>query len=161
MFQTIFRIGTILGADVDNQITALFQKSRLLKIRGSDSPFVFVWGQDVTAAMVQAVVGTRTGIFNVAGDGSMTIDEIAAELGKPTMSVPADLVRAGLWAGRALGLTAHGPEQTKFLQYRPVLKNDRLKHVFGYTPQYSTREAFAAWRAARGSVATMVQSHDS
>ncbi|MGW0040375.1 SDR family oxidoreductase [Rhodococcus sp. NPDC003348] len=147
--QTVFRIGTILGADVDNQITALFDKKRLLKIRGSDSPFVFVWDEDVSAAMVQAVTGTRTGIFNVAGDGAMTIDEIAETLGKPTLAVPAAAVRAGLAVGNALGLTVHGPEQTKFLQYRPVLKNDRLKCVFGYTPRYTTREAFAAWRAAR------------
>jgi UDP-glucose 4-epimerase len=152
--QTIFRIGTILGADVDNQITALFEKKRLLKIRGSDSPFVFVWDQDVTAAMVQAVVGSRTGIFNVAGDGAMTVDEIADALGKSTLAVPAGLVRAGLRIGNALNLTVHGPEQTKFLQYRPVLKNDRLKCVFGYTPRYTTREAFAAWRAARVRSAT-------
>lgn len=147
--QTIFRIGTILGADVDNQITALFEKKRLLKIRGSESPFVFVWDQDVTAAMVQAVVGSRTGIFNVAGDDTMTIDEIAAALGKSTLTVPAGAVRAGLVVGRALGLTVHGPEQTKFLQYRPVLRNDRLKCVFGYTPRYTTREAFARWLEAR------------
>lgn len=147
--QTIFRIGTILGADVDNQITALFDKKRLLKISGSESPFVFVWDQDVTAAMVQAVVGSRTGIFNVAGDGTMTVDDIAAALGKRTVTVSPRLVRAGLRLGNALGLTVHGPEQAKFLQYRPVLKNDRLKCVFGYTPRYTTREAFDAWRAAR------------
>ena len=32
--------------------------------------------------MLQTVLGEKTGIFNVAGDGAATIDEIAAELGK-------------------------------------------------------------------------------
>ncbi|MCB2033688.1 MAG: NAD-dependent epimerase/dehydratase family protein, partial [Ottowia sp.] len=41
--QTVLRIGTILGERVDNQITALFEKPRLLAIQGSDSPFVFIW----------------------------------------------------------------------------------------------------------------------
>jgi UDP-glucose 4-epimerase len=36
--QTVLRMGTILGERVDNQITALFEKPRLLAIRGSDSP---------------------------------------------------------------------------------------------------------------------------
>ena len=33
-----------------------------------------------------------------------------------------------------------------FLQYRPVLANDRLKTVFGYTPTRTSREAFDEWR---------------
>ena len=37
------------GARVDNQITALFERPRLLKIRGSTSPFVFIWDTDVVA----------------------------------------------------------------------------------------------------------------
>ncbi|EME21028.1 SDR family oxidoreductase [Rhodococcus triatomae] len=152
--QTIFRIGTILGADVDNQITALFEKNRLLKIRGSDSPFVFVWDQDVASAMVQACVGSRTGIFNVAGDGAMTVDDIAETLGKRTLTVAPSLVRLGLRVGHALKLTVHGPEQVKFLQYRPVLDNNRLKCVFGYTPRYTTREAFGAWQATRSAPAS-------
>jgi UDP-glucose 4-epimerase len=45
--QVMFRIGTILGATVRNQITDLFEKPRLIAIRGSDSPFVFVHDQDV------------------------------------------------------------------------------------------------------------------
>ena len=45
--QVVLRIGTILGETVHNQITALFEKPRLLAIAGSDSPFVFIWDQDV------------------------------------------------------------------------------------------------------------------
>jgi len=41
--QVVFRIGTILGERVHNQITALFERARPLVIRGSASPFVFVW----------------------------------------------------------------------------------------------------------------------
>jgi UDP-glucose 4-epimerase len=50
--QTVLRIGTILGEYVDNQITALFEKPRLLAIRGSESPFVFIWDGDVTGAIL-------------------------------------------------------------------------------------------------------------
>ncbi|MDN4161063.1 SDR family oxidoreductase [Nocardioides abyssi] len=148
--QVVLRIGTILGETVDNQITALFESTRLLKVRGSDSPFVFIWDTDVVAIIQRAVTGEVTGIFNVAGDGAMTVDEIAAELGKPTLAIPEKLLQAGLWVGRRLGLTAYGPEQTIFLKHRPVLDNTRLKTVLGHTPSRTTREAFASWRAARG-----------
>jgi UDP-glucose 4-epimerase len=146
--QVVLRIGTILGERVDNQITALFQRPRLLKIRGSKSPFVFIWDTDVAAIIQRAVTGEVTGVFNVAGDGALTVDEIAAALGKRTMTLPEPLLRGALAVGKRLGLTAYGPEQTKFLQYRPVLDNTRLKSVFGYVPSYTSAEAFEAWRVA-------------
>ncbi|MCZ7656317.1 MAG: NAD-dependent epimerase/dehydratase family protein, partial [Rhodocyclaceae bacterium] len=43
--QVVFRIGTILGETVRNQITALFEKPRLIAIRGSDSPLRLHLGQ--------------------------------------------------------------------------------------------------------------------
>ena len=68
--QTVLRIGTILGDRVDNQITALFEKPRLLAIQGSDSPFVFIWDEDVTGAILHALSGqAQSGCFNLAGDG--------------------------------------------------------------------------------------------
>jgi UDP-glucose 4-epimerase len=146
--QVVLRIGTILGERVDNQITALFMRPRLLRIRGAKSPFVFIWDTDVAAIIQRAVSGPVTGIFNVAGDGAMTVDEIAESLGKPTLTVPEPLLRGVLAIGKRLGLTAYGPEQTKFLQFRPVLDNTRLKEQFGFTPTYTSREAFEAWRVA-------------
>lgn len=148
--QTILRIGTVLGETVDNQITALFERQRLLKIRGSDSPFVFVWDTDLVEVLVQAVLRGRTGVFNVAGDGAMTVDEIAAELGRPVLAVPEALLRVVLAVGHGLRLTQYGPEQTRFLRYRPVLDNGRLKAEFPFTPSLTSRQAFAAWRVARG-----------
>ena len=50
-----------------------------------------------------------------------------------------------------LRLSPYGPEQTMFLQYRPVLDNTRLKTVFGYTPSRTSREAFDEWRRSRRS----------
>ncbi|HMX70843.1 MAG TPA: SDR family oxidoreductase [Solirubrobacterales bacterium] len=148
--QVVLRIGTILGETVDNQITDLFKAKRPLKIRGSESPFVFIWDQDVVGVMLQAVLGEKTGIFNVAGDGAMTIDEIAAELGKKPRTVPVGVLKAGLGVAHFFNLTPHGAAQTDFLAYRPVLDNRRLKVEFGYTPKYTTREAFHAWRQSQG-----------
>jgi UDP-glucose 4-epimerase len=146
--QVVLRIGTILGERVDNQITALFMRPRLLKIRGAKSPFVFIWDTDVAAIIQRAVTGPVTGIFNVAGDGALTVDEIARALDKSTLTIPEPVLRGALAVGKRLGVTAYGPEQTKFLQYRPVLDNTRLREVFGYTPTYTSREAFEVWRAA-------------
>ena len=140
--QVVFRIGTILGPTVQNQITALWDGRRILRIAGSESPFVFVWVDDVAAAMVRAATDGPPGVFNVAGDGRLTVPEIADRLGKPQLVVPAWALSTALRIGRALRLTPHGPEKVPFLRYRPVLANRRLTEEFGYTPQLTTREAF-------------------
>lgn len=152
--QTVFRIGTILGPAVKNQITALWGGKRLLHIAGSDSPFVFIWVDDVAAAMVRAATGGPAGTFNVAGDGALTVPEIAERLGKPLATVPAWALTAALWLGRALRLTQHGPEKVRFLRYRPVLANERLKREFGFIPSRTSREAFEEYLRMHPGVAT-------
>ena len=151
--QVVFRIGTILGPTVQNQITALWDGPRILAVRGSDSPFVFIWVDDVAAAMVRAATGGPAGIYNVAGDGALTVPEIAARIGKPLLTVPPWALTAALWLGRSLRLTEHGPEKVRFLRYRPVLANDRLKREFGFTPTRTSREAFEKYLATHPGVA--------
>ena len=147
--QTVFRIGTILGETVANQITALFDKPRPLAIAGSDSPFVFIWDQDVVGAILHALGDGPPGIYNVAGDGALTIHEIAARMDKRCRVLPPALLQAALWVGKRLGATQYGPEQLRFLRYRPVLANRRLKEVFGYVPRKASAEVFDFWWAAR------------
>jgi len=148
--QTVLRIGTILGERVDNQITALFEKPRLIAIKGSDSPFVFIWDEDVTGAIMHALSGAAVpGCYNLAGDGALTIHEIARRLGKRTTDFPPGLLKAALAIGSRLGVSRYGPEQLDFLRYRPVLLNTALKERFGYTPSRTSSEAFDAFVAAR------------
>ncbi|MEV8251969.1 SDR family oxidoreductase [Microbacterium sp. NPDC076768] len=151
--QVIFRIGTILGPTVQNQITALWDAKRILCLAGSESPFVFIWVDDVAAAMVRAATDGPPGIFNVAGDGRMTTTEIAARLGKRRLILPAWTLAAALRVGQTLRLTPHGPEKVPFLRYRPVLANQKLKDEFGYRPQRTTSEAFEDYLLTHSDVA--------
>lgn len=145
--QLIFRPGTILGETVKNPITAIFERPIVLGVLGSDSPFVFVWDEDVAAAIVKGIREHRCGIFNLAGDGAITLREIARRLGKPYLPVPAFVFAGILRVARAMGLTHLGPEQVRFLRYRPVLSNERLKNEFGFTPSCSSEACFDRYRA--------------
>ncbi|MCM2311956.1 MAG: SDR family oxidoreductase [Steroidobacteraceae bacterium] len=148
--QVVFRVGTILGETTRNQITALFERPRLIAIRGSASPFVFIWDRDVAGAIEHAIFGGPAGVYNVAGDGALSIQEIAARLGKRCVTLPPGLLRAVLAVLHPLRLSRYGPEQVDFLRYRPVLDNRRLKEVFGYVPQLSSAEVFELFRTSHG-----------
>ena len=96
----------------------------------------------VVGAIERGIREDRTGIYNMAGDGALTIHQLAAILGKPVRTLPAWLIQAALWVARRLGIGRYGPEQVDFLRYRPVLSNRRLKEEFGYRPQKTSEEVF-------------------
>ncbi|WP_339764799.1 SDR family oxidoreductase [uncultured Hoeflea sp.] len=148
--QVLLRVGTVLGAGLENQITELFHRRRLIAVRGSDSPFVFIWTVDLARILLRAAGEGPAGIFNVCGDGALPVHDLAGALGKPVMALPAWVLKAALGIARPLGLSRYGPEQVRFLQYRPVLDNTALKTVFGYTPERSSAETFDLWRKAAG-----------
>jgi UDP-glucose 4-epimerase len=148
--QVVFRVGTILGETTRNQITALFERPRLIAIRGSKSPFVFIWDQDVVGAIEHAIFSGGEGIYNVAGDGALSIQQIAERLGKRCITLPPALLRTVLAVLHPLGLSRYGPEQVDFLRYRPVLDNRRLKEQFGYVPKLTSAEVFELFRKSHG-----------
>jgi UDP-glucose 4-epimerase len=139
----------VLGPSVRNQIVALFEKRFILGVRGSQAPFVFVSDKDLVACLVAGLRRGKDGVYNVAGDGAMTMAQIATHTGKPYVALPPALLRLALAVLRRLGLSRYGPEQVDFLRYRPVLSNAKLKREFGYTPSLTSREAFEEYWTAR------------
>ena len=148
--QLIFRPGTVVGPDVHSPVTDLFEKPVMIGIAGSSTPFVFIWDQDLVECLVEGALGDKTGIYNQAGDGALTPRELAKMMGKRYLPLPAGLMRLTLRGLKALGLSEGGAERVKFLQYRPVLSNRRLKEEFGYTPRKSSKEAFIHYATSRG-----------
>ena len=148
--QLIFRPGTILGAHTANQITNLFEKSTIIGLTTGATPFVFIWDRDVVACIIKGISEEREGIYNLAGDGTMTLREIADILGAKYLGVHPKLLSVALWALKRLGLTQYGPEQVNFLRYRPVLSNDLLKREFGYIPEKTTRQTFEYYARSKG-----------
>jgi UDP-glucose 4-epimerase len=147
--QLVFRPGTILGESVHSPISAIFERPVVLGVRGSDAPFVLVWNEDVAECLAIGIRERRSGIYNLTGDGAITLPEIARRLGKPYVALPAPLLEVALGLLRALGLSRLGPEQVRFLRYRPVLSNERLVHEFGFEPRFSSEECFEHYRQLR------------
>lgn len=149
--QLIVRPGAVLGKQADNSITRLFTGPVVVGIRGCETPFVFISDIDLMEILVKGIAERRAGIFNLAGDGVLSLREIARLAGKPYLPIPASVFRLVLFILQKVGLSVYGPEQLIFLQHRPVLSNDRLKREFGYQPRFNSRDAFEAfWRHVQG-----------
>lgn len=140
--QTVFRPCTVLGPGTNNQITAIFSRPVVVGLSGTTTPFSLISELDVVEALAKAVNETRDGVFNLAGDGTLSLREIAGLLGKKFLPLPPALLKSVLWIMNKLRVTNLGPEHVKFIQYRPVLANDKLKSAFGYAPHYNARAVF-------------------
>ncbi len=125
--QLVLRLCAVLGERTANLITALFEAPFVVDVVSSRTGFCFVSDQDVVTCLVRGIESDVTGIYNVAGDGTVSMREIAKLLGKPRIALPAGVLRAAFGLGRRLGVSRYGPEQVPFLQYRPVLCNEKLK----------------------------------
>ncbi|MCL6415320.1 SDR family oxidoreductase [Aestuariirhabdus sp. Z084] len=147
--QLVLRPGTVLGETVNNQITNLFDQICIVGVAGCRSPFVFIWDQDLVCIIEQGIERRSQGIYNVAGDGALSMAQLAVKLNKPYLPLPSWLIKGVLSILKPLRLSQYGPEQVKFISYRPVLDNRLLKSEFGYIPQYTSEEAFDAYLASR------------
>lgn len=147
--QLVLRVGTILGEGVASPVTALFERRLIVGVRGAQAPFVLIWDEDVAACIVKGIRERRSGVYNLAGDGSIALPEIARRLRRPYLALPAGAL-AGLLRGlQLLGASSRGPEQVDFLRYRPVLCNEKLKSQFGFVPRFTSDECFEHYRRLR------------
>jgi len=147
--QTVFRPCTVLGPTTDNQITAIFERPIVMGVSGTATPFSLIADSDVVDALVQAVRQPKAGTYNLAGDGTLSLREIAELNHRPYISIPPWLLKSALWLLHLLRITKLGPGHAKFIQYRPVLSNEKLKAVFGFTPHYDARKVFERYRDGR------------
>lgn len=147
--QTVFRPCTVLGPMTNNQITAMFERPVVLGLSGTSTPFSLIAGSDVIDALVQAVRHPKPGTYNLAGDGVLSLREIAALNRKLYVAIPPGPLKFLLWLLQSLRITKLGPGAVKFVQYRPVLANDKLKSEFGFTPRHNARETFERYRDGR------------
>ncbi len=151
--QTIFRVSTILGTSTHNQITAFFEMPIITEISESDSRFVFIWDEDVVNCLYQAIFSEQTGIFNLTGDGALSLQQIATIAAKKRVVISAKLMRNVLKGLNFIGVRKFSPEQMPFLRFRPVLDNKKLKEEFGYIPAKSSEEVFNYfWNNRNGNV---------
>ncbi|MCI5055082.1 MAG: SDR family oxidoreductase [Flavobacteriales bacterium] len=147
--QVIFRVSTILGKNTKNRITKLFDRKTMFTIDNSQCPFVFIWDQDLVNCLEMAIFSDKEGIYNVAGDGKLSIYELAQIQNKKIVNMPLWIMKTILGISKTLRISESGPNATVFVQYRPVLDNQKLKEEFGFSPKLSSKETFEYYLSQR------------
>ncbi len=108
-------------------------------------PFQFIHEDDLIEIMYLLLKEKKTGVYNLAGDGTMTFDEMLHLLGGWALKIPVPLLwpmNNLMWHLRATFITEFPSPCLNMLRYPWLASNEKVKKELGYTYKYDTREAF-------------------
>jgi UDP-glucose 4-epimerase len=146
---TLLRFANIVGPFIDTPLTRYFQLPVVPTAFGFDPRLQLLHETDAIEILRLASTTDRPGTFNAAGDGALTLSQAIRRAGRIGLPAPATAVTFIGRLVRRSGMPAFPPEHLQFLNFGRVVCNVRLKSEFGYTPAYSTAEAFASFRTGR------------
>lgn len=152
---TVLRFAHLLGPGSDSRLAAYFRLPVLPTVFGYDPRLQLVHEDDALEVLAEAA-GDRglgpggAGVFNVAGDGVLTLAQAARRLGRPMVPVPSPLTP---WLGsvlRTLGISGVSAEQFRSLLAGRVVRTGLLREARGGPLPHTTAETFADFVAVHG-----------
>lgn len=140
------RFSEIIGPTVRTPLTKYFSMSPFVPISaGRDARMQLVHELDAVALIEHLVLGDFAGIVNVAGDGAMTVAQAIHRAGRVPLPIPSPALESVGRLLQAMGVGGFGgfsAAQIRLLSAGRVLDTSRLREQVGFTPRFSTTEAF-------------------
>jgi UDP-glucose 4-epimerase len=147
---TVVRLTNLIGPGVDTVLTRYFALPVVPTVLGFDARVQLLHPEDALAVLERATIAELPGVYNVGGDGVLTLSQAIRRAGRVAVPVP----RVALPAAARVLQNARGVDfsndQIQFLNYGRVVDTTRLKRDFGFSPRWSTRQAFDDYVHGRG-----------
>jgi UDP-glucose 4-epimerase len=140
----IIRPCFVVGPGFTNPLARHLCK-KICILPANSKPFQFIHEDDLIEIMYLLLKEKKTGVYNLAGDGTMTFDEMVALLGGWTLKLPVWLLwpmNNLMWHLRVTFITEFPSPCLNMMRYSWLASNDKVKKELGYTFKYNTREAF-------------------
>jgi UDP-glucose 4-epimerase len=137
---TVLRFSNVLGDHMNTPFAQALKMPVAPEIFGFDPRLQFTHEDDVVNALMYSTTHDVPGIYNVAGDGTVTWSEVCRILGRPRVPLPPVLTNVAadpLRLVRALDLP---PEMLALLRYGRGVDNSRFKKT-AFRYKYSTAGA--------------------
>jgi UDP-glucose 4-epimerase len=146
---TILRACFVVGPAFDNPL-ARYLRKRFVFLPVKTQPLQYVHEDDLIRAMILLLQKRKGGVYNVAGDGLITFDEMVRLLGNTKISLPFALMyhlNKIAWALRLTAVSEFPSPTMNMLRYPWWADNGKLKKDLGFQYQYTTETAFRDYAA--------------
>lgn len=138
---TVLRFAPLIGATADTTLTRYFAQPVVPTVFGRDPRLQFVHVDDALEVLHRSVVENHDGIFNVAGEGVLTLSQAIRRAGRVAVPILEPGMSGAAGLARALGFPRYGLDQVDLFVHGRVVDTTRLRTEYGYTPR-STPAAF-------------------
>jgi UDP-glucose 4-epimerase len=143
------RFANLIGPFIDTPLTRYFQLPLVPTALGFDPRIQLLHESDAVEILRLATMTSRPGLYNAAADGILLLSQAIRRAGQVALPVASPAVSMVSRLVRHSGMVDFSPEQSQFLKFGRVVANDRLKSEFGYTPSYTTAEAYESFIVGR------------
>jgi UDP-glucose 4-epimerase len=139
---TVLRFANFIGPRIDTSLTRYFALPVVPTVLGYDARMQLLHSEDALAVLEQAARQDLPGVFNVGAPGVLLLSQAIRRAGRVQVSLPSMIVGPASRLFRGARLVDMTPEQMRFLNFGRVVDTDRLRDTFGFTPRWTTMQAF-------------------
>jgi UDP-glucose 4-epimerase len=139
---TTLRFSNFIGPRIDTVFTRYFALPAVPIVLGYDARVQLLHEEDGLAVLERAASEDIPGVFNVAADGVLLLSQAIRRAGRVPIPVPSPIVGPVGRLFRGARLVDFSPEQMRLLNFGRVVDNRRLRRQFGFTPRWTTVQAF-------------------
>lgn len=139
---TVLRFANFIGPRIDAVFTRYFALPVVPTVLGFDARVQLLHEEDALAVLERAASTELPGTYNVAADGVLLLSQAIRRAGRVALPVPTTAVGPVSRLFRRARLVDFSPEQMRLLNFGRVVDNTRLRVQFGFTPRWTTMQAF-------------------
>ena len=139
---TVLRFANFIGPRIETALTRYFSLPVVPTVLGYDARMQLLHSEDALAVLEQATREDLAGVFNVGAPGVLLLSQAIRRAGRVQVSVPSGVVGPVSRLFRGARLVDFTPEQMRFLNFGRVVDTELLRETFGFTPRWTTMQAF-------------------
>jgi UDP-glucose 4-epimerase len=139
---SVLRFANFIGPGIETVLTRYFALPVVPTVLGYDARMQLLHEEDALAVLERAACHELPGVVNVAADGVLLLSQAIRRAGRVPLAVPTVAVGTVARLLRGARVIDFSPEQMRLLNFGRVVDTTRLREVFGFTPRWTTTQAF-------------------
>ena len=137
----VLRPCVLIGPHINNPTGDSLRQKVLLFIKGRQPPIQFIYEDDAAQAFYLAALDDSEGVYNIAGDGTLTYPEIAELMDKKIILLPFGLLSALANVGKRLKISPVSATTLNFIRNPIVVDPSNFNRQFNFKPKFNTQQA--------------------
>jgi UDP-glucose 4-epimerase len=147
---TILRLANMIGPAMDTALSRYLAGPVVPSVLGHDARLQLLHEQDALGVLERATMAGRAGTYNVGASGIIMMSQAIRRSGRVPLPVPRSALAAVDSLMRATRYTELDREQLNYVSFGRVMDTARMRKDLGYSPKWTTAEAFDDYVRGRG-----------